>query len=139
MTVPDTDSRVYVHCILVETSERKQHRGMECYGYVNQCLGDGTYRVETDDGESISLTADCFSLVHEDILPMYGWLWSFKDAYDIQWIEEFNGVRVMSGCGFRVYRHKDWGYFFGIDGVGYDFYEAHWIPAYRVRFSVVDI
>lgn len=37
----------------------------------------------------------------------------------------------MSQCGFRIFRSEEFGYFFGIDGAGYDFYEAHWIPLIR--------
>ena len=39
----------------------------------------------------------------------------------------------MSECGFRIYYSEKYGYFFGIDGAGYDFYEAHWIPLYKAR------
>ena len=39
----------------------------------------------------------------------------------------------MSDCGFRVYQHEEWGFFFGIDGAGYDFYSEHWIPLYKRR------
>ena len=44
-----------------------------------------------------------------------------------------DGIRVMSDCGFRIYQHEEWGYFFGIDGAGYDFYSEHWIPLYKSR------
>lgn len=40
---------------------------------------------------------------------------------------------MMSDCGFRVYQHEEWGFFFGIDGAGYDFYSEHWIPLYKRR------
>ena len=39
----------------------------------------------------------------------------------------------MSECGFRIYKHEEWGCFFGIDGAGYNFYDAHWIPLYKAR------
>ena len=39
----------------------------------------------------------------------------------------------MSNLGFRIYYNEDWGYFFGIDGAGYDFYTEHWIPLYKAR------
>ena len=44
-----------------------------------------------------------------------------------------DGIQVMSECGFRIYESDEWGYFFGIDGAGYDFYSEHWIPLYRKR------
>lgn len=39
----------------------------------------------------------------------------------------------MSDCGFRIYKSEDYGYFFGIDGAGYSFYEEHWMPLYKAR------
>lgn len=66
-------------------------------------------------------------------LPMWCTMWSFGSGVDEWWLEKYDGIRVMSECGFRVYYHEEWGYFFGIDGGGYDFYEAHWLPLYNRR------
>lgn len=66
-----------------------------------------------------------------DALPIWGTLWSFGDSIDSDWLEDH--LREMADCGFRIYRQEDYGYLFGIDGAGYDFYEAHWIPLYRAR------
>ena len=60
-------------------------------------------------------------------------MWSFGDEVDDYWLEEKGGLRVMSQCGFRIYKSGEFGYFFGIDGAGYDFYEAHWTPLYEAR------
>ncbi len=68
-----------------------------------------------------------------DLLPMWGTMWSFHDPCDIWWVEEGDGVEVLSLCGFRVYEHERYGFFFGIDGAGYDFYDAHWCPLYHAR------
>jgi len=70
-----------------------------------------------------------------DILPAWGTMWSFHDWCDNGWFEyEYDeAIKAMSECGFRVYESDDYGYFFGIDGAGYDFYEAHWIPLYEAR------
>ena len=46
---------------------------------------------------------------------------------------EVDGIRLMSECGFRIYEHEEWGYFFGIDGMGYSFMDEHWEPLYRAR------
>lgn len=40
---------------------------------------------------------------------------------------------AMSQCGFRIFKSFEFGYFFGIDGAGYDFYESHWLPLYEAR------
>lgn len=69
-------------------------------------------------------------------LPMWDTMWSFGDSIDNDWLNgEFgvNGLKQMIDCGFRVYKSEDWGYVFGIDGAGYDFFEAHWIPLYDAR------
>ena len=59
-------------------------------------------------------------------------MWSFGDSVDNYWLEEKEGIALMSRCGFRIFRSKKFGYFFGIDA-GYDFYEAHRIPLYNER------
>lgn len=46
---------------------------------------------------------------------------------------EKDGLLKMSQIGFRIYSHDDWGYFFGIDAAGFDFYKAYWIPLYEAR------
>lgn len=58
-------------------------------------------------------------------------MWAFDNSCDIDWLE--NNMQVMANCGFRIYESKDYGYVFGIDGAGYDFYESHWIPLYKAR------
>ena len=60
-------------------------------------------------------------------------MWQFGDSSDDWWLEEQDGIRKMSECGFQIYHHEDWGYFFGIDGCGYSFYDEHWIPLYKAR------
>lgn len=72
---------------------------------------------------------DCF----DGYLPMWGTMWQFDDWADNGWFEFEDGIQAMSKCGFRVYEHEDYGYFFGIEGAGYNFYEAHWIPLYQAR------
>ena len=68
-----------------------------------------------------------------DQLPMWGTMWSFGDSLDNYWLEEKDGIIRMSQCGFRIFESEEFGYFFGIDGAGYDFYESHWIPLYNER------
>lgn len=92
-----------------------------------------TYLINLDDGNTVEVRGDDFEMQDCGELPMWGWLWQFGDSADDYWMEELDGIQVMSDCGFRIYESDDWGYFFGIDGCGYDFYEAHWIPAYRKR------
>lgn len=91
------------------------------------------YCIELDDGKLLSADDGDFELDHDGTLPMWGWLWQFKDSADDWWVEEGEGIRCLSECGFRVYQSKEFGYFFGIDGAGYDFYSSHWIPLYHAR------
>ena len=68
-----------------------------------------------------------------DQLPMWGTMWSFGESLDEYWLDNKDGIEQMSQCGFRIFKSEEFGYFFGIDGAGYDFYEAHWIPLYNKR------
>ena len=68
-----------------------------------------------------------------DYLPMWGTMWSFGNSADDYWLEEKDGLELMAECGFRIYEQEDFGYLFGIDGAGYSFMEAHWIPLYKAR------
>lgn len=94
---------------------------------------DGRFRIRLDRGENITAGKDDFELDYDTVLPMWGTLWAFGDSCDDHWLEDEDNIRLMSECGFRIYENDEWGYFFGIDGCGYDFYEAHWIPLYKVR------
>ena len=66
---------------------------------------DFSYIVSLFDGNTVTLTSDEFEVCYDYPLPIWGTMWSFDD----------------------------FGYLFGIDGTGYDFYEEHWIPLYLAR------
>ena len=87
--------------------------------------------VINEDDEPIKINTKDLSLEYDDYLPMWGWMWQFGDSADDWWLE--NHLQEMADCGFRIYEHSEWGYFFGIDGAGYNFYEAHWTPLYDKR------
>ena len=65
-----------------------------------------------------------------DKFPMWGTMWSFKDSCDTQWL--IDNSDKMAELGFSIY-DTPYGYFFGIDGAGYDFFFQHWIPLYKAR------
>lgn len=52
-------------------------------------------------------------------------MWVLDSKPSPQEIQEFND------CGISVFEDEDGGWYFGVDGCGYDFYEAHWIDLYR--------
>lgn len=92
---------------------------------------NGMYTVMNSDGELIDLGEFDVSVLRDDILPMWGTMWAFSDITDNEWLETH--LQEMADCGFRIYEQEDYGYIFGIDGAGYDFYESHWIPLYKTR------
>ena len=125
VTAPDEGDRVYV----LSTGER---------GEVVKSYGNGKYRVEIEDTDedvdkAVNVDQEDLEVEYEDLLPMWRKIWGFGDDSDEDWLEKEDGIRVMSECGFRIFHHDEWGYFFGIDGAGYNFYEAHWIPLYKAR------
>jgi hypothetical protein len=105
----------------------------DCGEIVGYDAEDDMYTLEFDDGVIGRGATGTFDVVRDDYFPMWGTLWQFKDPCDDWWLEEKGGIRIMSECGFRIYHHDEWGYFFGIDGAGYDFFEAHWTPLYKAR------
>lgn len=125
VTKPSRCDRVYVY----ELPEGcKEHCG-EIENYLAEA---DVYLINLDDGSTVEVGADDFEVERDSTLPMWGTLWAMSDPCDIWWLEN-GGIEIMSECGFRVYESDDFGYFFGIDGAGYSFYEAHWIPLYKAR------
>jgi hypothetical protein len=126
ITPPSKYDRVYVY-------DKQEHGEI-----IKTCCGrDGNkYRIELDNGQKIYRLAEDFEVERESYLPMWGTMWSFGDIIDEDWLKgEFgtNGLQIMADCGFRIYEQEDYGYVFGIDGAGFDFYEAFWIPLYKAR------
>jgi len=64
-------------------------------------------------------------------IPMWGWVFVPDVSLDAEWIEE-NARKIYAECGIFVYRTDEIGVYLGINGAGYDFYEAHWLPLYRL-------
>lgn len=91
------------------------------------------YVVNLDGGDQVRVEESDFDVLRHENLPMWGTMWTFDDGCDNWWLEERKGLQAMADCGFRIYESEDFGYIFGIDGAGYDFYEAHWVPLYRAR------
>lgn len=92
------------------------------------------HRIEFDKEslDDVVLPEDDFEVTRDDMLPMWGTMWSFSGIDDF-WIAEDGNIRKMSECGFRVYYNSEFGYFFGIDGAGYSFMDEHFEPIYRAR------
>lgn len=92
------------------------------------------YNVQMDSSGTIQSICDkYFEVQRNSVLPVWSKMWSFGDYFDKEWIRRPGSIRDMSEAGFRIYESDEFGYFFGIDGGGYDFYEEHWIPLYKAR------
>ena len=94
------------------------------------------WELEPEDWQEVTcaeVTCAEEAVYAENALPMWGTMWSFGDNVNDHWLEEMGGLKLMSQCGFRIYRSEEFGYFFGLDGAGYDFYGLHWTPLYEVR------
>ena len=94
-------------------------------------LEGNEWEVDLDNGGEVVVSEDDFWVLNEGGLPMWGTMWAFSDSCDRYRIEDREWCSKMADCGFRIYEQEDYGYIFGIDGAGYNFYEAHWIPLYR--------
>lgn len=125
ITMPSAGDRVYIYDFGYGTIHDVMHFDDK----------ENIYVIELDEGKTAFAEAeiDGFDVERDSRLPMWGTLWQFGDSADDYWLEEMEGLQVMSDCGFRIYEHEEFGYFFGIDGAGYDFYEAHWLPLYNKR------
>ena len=90
-----------------------------------------TYMVEDDDEEYDLYDAyvDC-----DSFLPMWGTMWTFNNRYEENWVR--NNLYEVSEMGFRIYEYQETGtLYIGIDGAGYDFYEAHWNKLYNALYN----
>lgn len=79
------------------------------------------------DGEKYPLSEMCR---RDDGYPMWGWMWT-PDPIDEGWIRD--NLETVASCGFVIMEDCDGDIYLGIDGAGYDFYEAHWEPLYDAR------
>ena len=126
VTTPSRGDRVYVYELPEEDSDH-------CGEIENYLAEADVFLINLDDGTAIEVSSDDFDVERDSTLPMWGTIWSFGDSADDYWLEELDGIRIMSECGLRVFESDEFGYFFGVDGAGYDFYESHWIPLYGKR------
>lgn len=128
VTIPTCGDRVYVYDLPDEVDMLRH------IGKVKSYDGESDlYCVELDDGTLLSCDEDDFEILHEDYLPAWSTMWQFDDSADEWWLSNDDGIREMSECGFRIFESEEFGYFFGIDGAGYNFYEFHWEPLYKAR------
>lgn len=119
---------ISVNCRVCSTENWKMGTVIEIKENVD---GEKVAVIELDNGEKVEELKEDLCREDDDYFPMWGTMWQFSDSCDDWWLE--NHLNEMAACGFRIYESDEFGYFFGIDGAGYDFYEAHWIPLYDKR------
>lgn len=80
---------------------------------------------------------DSWDLIHPECdssiyspFPMWGDMWQFENESDKYWLESH--IDTMIDCGFCIYKHEEYGYFFGINGAGYSFIDDHFTPLYKI-------
>ena len=103
-------------------------------GEIVRLVGDDEYIVQLNSvkyPDPVTVFSDEFDVERDDGLPMWGTMWALKDRCDIEWLE--GNLQAVADCGFRIYESEDYEYLIGIDGAGYDFYEAHFCPLYKAR------
>lgn len=64
-------------------------------------------------------------------MPMWGWAFDPSGYLTYEWMDEHR--EPLMDIGFTIIENVDNGFWcLGIDGAGYDFYEAHWLPLYEL-------
>lgn len=91
VTEPAVGDRVYCYQPLSE----------HC-GVIEDIYEDGRYHIQLDNDSWTDAERDDFEVEYDDALPMWGTMWSFGDSADDWWLEEDDGIKLMSECGFRV-------------------------------------
>lgn len=103
----------------------------EVIGITEDEDGNEVIKVELDNGEIIGAAREDLSREDDDGLPMWSTMWAFG-SFEQDKCEDKDFLIQLANIGFRIYESEDYGYVIGIDGAGYDFYEAHWIPLYKL-------
>jgi len=83
-------------------------------------------------------TEECWESYRDEapVFPMWGYVFKPNDPSDEKWIKR-HAKEVYEKTGFIVYETDELGVYLGVNGAGYDFYNAHWIPLYKLRFKEV--
>jgi hypothetical protein len=66
-----------------------------------------------------------------DYPACWGWMFHPECSFDEEWIRKH--ISEVEECGFLVYDSDETGILLGVDGCGYNFYDEHWKPLYKIR------
>jgi len=114
--------------------------GDQIYHYPDEKSGEIVHVYETGereldvdfDGKIETVAIDDITVERDTMLPMWSTMWSFSDSADEHWIDDPANQMAMTDCGFRIYEHDDFGYFFGVDSNDI-FIDRVWLPLYEAR------
>lgn len=67
-------------------------------------------KIELQNGEIFETSRMTLLKEYDDILPMWGSMWSFKSIFDQEWLNDDDNKLLMTKCGFRIYDSEDYGY-----------------------------
>ncbi len=70
-------------------------------------------------------------------LPMYGRMWLVESSDEYLQNKILKNLKKLSDLGIRIYRREnDQGdeIWLGVEGAGFDFYEAIWIPMFNILY-----
>jgi hypothetical protein len=73
-----------------------------------------------------------YTMKYPDFFPCsWGTLFAPNEVLDSEWLIEH--ATEVADLGIYVFESDFFECLLGIDGGGYDFYEAHWVPLYKLR------
>lgn len=113
-------------------SSKYDQRGEIVDIYYDDDIEEYVYDVELDTEGLMGFREEDITRLNNSDLPMWGTLWAFKESYECNKCGDTNTLRKIAECGYSIYDSEDYGFVVGIDGCGYDFYEAHWMPLYNI-------
>lgn len=107
--------------------------GTASKGLIVNIDGD-IYTIKIDGSDALIKTkADGFRMFFKEPIPSWPVMWTFSNERDNYWLENENGIFEMSKWGFRIFKHDELGFYFGVKKVQFDFYTDYWIPLYESR------
>ena len=119
---------------MYKTIEEAMHAWVNGFNAVPTNMLRELYRNDPDSWEELTTPAELTGCENsQDFFPSWGTMWSFSSNIDDYWLENNGGIETMSSLGFNVYRHDEYGYWFGLDAGGLNFYDEFWTPLYRKR------
>lgn len=139
----NSDGKSWVEVTPIATGDNVYSLDKKEFGTVDEIttneLGGTVYTVDVDGYGTIETTEDKLEInYNRGYFPKGIVVWSFTTFEDKMWLEEDKqALQIMAECGFRIYKHELWGYFFGFSHIldGGDRMELSWYPLYEMRME----